>query len=450
MTTLAIPNNAILARPSTQKNSSGFSLYDDAKSFAGLGANLGGAAVGAAAAFTFGTFAEVIPGKDSVPDWFFKFLAGGGAIFSGYFLYKVWKLIKKEKQADVKTAPFALTDETLVKNIGNSVAKVSANSDKVLGLSLNILNGNPDGDTIAQARNLFTCWTNDEIKNIVTKYRGRPEIELINGNGIDAKIYFPDLKDRLAILTGYIIGTRDVCLTTPDSEKNALPQTITGQFLDLNEIEAGKFDLDRLVPDEFAIVYSAAKHYVEGTLVSDNDSITKVFHKINTDTSLTQLKNYFKGTLGENNNEANKALTEFKKTYNYLKVLQKAIEYVISTEGQTNISAGKVRNAAVLKAALISGLGLRFDPNVPVNDQLKKYLEDVQETSASPVKKGLKYKVSELERLCSKLQETQGEGGISISITKEDSKEKTYGNIFTHPTDEFIVFDELIKEFNCS
>lgn len=443
MTTLAIPNNAILAKPSTQKNSSGFSLYDDAKSFAGLGANLGGAAVGAAAAFTFGTFAEVIPGKDSVPDWFFKFLAGGGAIFSGYFLYKVWKLIKKEKQADAKTTPFALTDETLVKNIGNSVAKVSANSDKVLGLSLDILNGSPDNDTIAQARNLFTYWTNDEIKNIVTKYRGRPEIELINGNGIDAKIYFSDLKDRLAVLTGYIVETEDTTIKLHDD----LPQKITDQFLGLEKIEDGTFNLDHLVPDEFAIVYSAARHYVKDTLASKNDSITEVFREISTDASLAKLKNYFKGPLGPDNNTANNALTEFKKTYNYLKVLQKAIEYVISTEGQTNISAGKARNVAVLKAALISGLGIKFDPKKSVNNQLREYLEDVQGTS---LKKGLKYKVSELERLCSKLQEAQGEGSTSIGITKEDSKDKTYGNIFTHPTDEFIVFDELIKEFSCS
>ncbi len=449
--------NAVLSRPSIPRDPSGTPLSEKVASAGKLGGNLAGAAIGAAATFTFGTFAELIPGKDSVPDWFFKFLAGGGAVFSGYFLYRVWNLIKKDKRADVPT-PFTLEgehDPNLVQKIGNSVAIVSANPDEVLKLSQDIIKGKSSDNTITEARNLFRYWTDKEIKNIVTGNKGRSEFVFDNGNGINSPINLSNLKDRLAVLIGYTVGNKDN-LTDPSSTAD----TILTTSLKLSDIEDGKkFELDHLVPDEFAIVYSVARHYKTRHSLFDTDLISTSLAEIGSEAKIKNLKTDLKQPKGSTPevtaiNHLTKGTDSFICNYNYLKVLQQSIEYVIKAENDSSsgkLTAGRTRNAAVLKAALIAGLELKIpktDTDTSITEQLKRILEGyaTNPTNNLGSQKGVNDKAGELEKLLATLKETS-EGSVSINVTEEATKDKTYGNAFSYPKDEFIIFNGLIKEF---
>ncbi len=440
----ATTGNAILARPGISKDTPGSVLYEGALAAANLTGKVAKGGLGVAALLTFGTFAELIPGRDSVPDWLFKVLAACGGILAIHEGWQVLKLVRNNKNTTPQIVQETLENETLVKNIGTAVAKVSANPDKIFNLSQDILNGNAFNDTIVASRNLVTSWTDPEIAGIAKRNKGRTERELDNGNGEGGKIHLSDLSDRLAVLIGYVVGAQD---HLPDpSVASRTPSTVDRITAKLQGIEEGNFDLDYLVPNEFAIVYSAAKHYVSEGFAANNESITQTFSKIANEAELTELKKILRGPIGPVQEPAEKELKEFKLTYNYLKVLQQAIEYVRSAEGQTNLSAGKARNVAVLRAALISGLGIKFEIGTSVNNKLNRVLEDYQKNSASSVEKGLKYKLSKLEEFRGKLQEAREQNGISISVVEELSK--TYGNAFSYPKDELIAFNGLIKEFN--
>ena len=438
----ATTGNVILSRVGVSKDSPGSALYEGAKAAASLTGKIAKGGLGVAALVTFGTFAELIPGKDSVPDWLFKVLAACGAILAGHEGWQILKSVRSNQNIPPPIVQETLENETLVKDIGTAVAKVSANPDSVIKLSQDILNGNPYNDTITASRELVTHWTDSEIRGIAKRNKGRAEREIDNGNGVGEKIHLSNLSDRLAVLIGYVIGGREHL-----SDPGDTAHRITTELLNLKKIEEGRFDLDYLVPNEFAIVYSAAKHYTNG-FAANNESVAQAFSKLADEAELTKLKQTLRGPVGSLKNLAEEELKKFKSTYNYLKVLQQAIEYVRSVEGQTNLSPGKARNVAVLKAALISGLDIKFQKGISVNSQLEKFLEDYQQDATSPVEKGLKYKLSKLEEFCSKLQEVKGQDGISISVVQEEAKNKTYGNVFSYPNDEFVVFNDLIKEFN--
>ena len=458
MTTLAL-TNAAFSKPSISKGSPGSPLYENATQFAGLTGNLIGAAVGISAGIGAGSLDAVIPGHN-IPDGvakFFTFAGFGTAIF---FFVKLIRQIFKLKNTEVKhVTPTTLTNKNLVKDIGKSTGKVYVNPDKALHLSQDILNGTADNDTITASRNLFVHWTNEEIRRIAQQNRGRSEKDIDNGNGFNAKINLSDLSDRLAVLAGYIGLTQDTKITNSDGSENSEAYnkpltTILNNYLSLNSIEEGgeKFKLDYLIPNEFAMVCSAGMAFKKRySLYTDDNAINNLIQNISNEidstsklTDIKKLKEAFRVPMGEENNKAKEILERFKLHYNYLKTLQQALEYVTTAEGQ-ELSIDKARNVAVLRAALITGLDIKIKSVVSVNDQLKMVLKDCKETSLSPIKKGLTKKVSELEDILSKLQESQGEGSISINTTRED---KTHGNIFSYPKGELIVFKGLIEKFD--
>ncbi len=460
--------NSVLSRPSIPRDSSGTPLYENVSKAANLGGNLLGVLIPGAAGVIFGSLDAIIPGHN-VPDAAAKIGTYGSFGLAGYFLYRVWKLIKKDKQADARhPTPIKLHNETLVKDIGNSIAKVSANSDEVLKLSQNIINGKSDDSIIPEARNLFRYWTDNDIKNIVIGNEGRSEFVFDNGNGIKSPINLSDLKDRLAVLIGYTVGTKDlpdpfavITATNPGGLSTA--DTILTNSLKLSDIEDGKkFELDHLVPDEFAIVYSVARHYKTRHDLFTNDLISTSLPEIGTEAKIKSLRADLKQAKGSPLEEAArdhlmKGTDSFICNYNYLKVLQQSIEYVIKAENDSSsgkLTAGRVRNAAVLKAALIAGLELKIpktDTDLSITEQLKRILGgyDSNPPTGLGSKKGVSAKADELEKLLAILKEPS-EGSVSINVTEEATKDKTYGNIFSYPKDEFIVFNGLIKELATS
>ena len=357
-------------------------------------------------------------------DWLSKLAIIGGTILSGKGVYELIQFTRTRNDMDLPDAHFKV-NQTLERDLSNSLPWVNSNPDSSLKISQGIVNNTSDTNLRARANEVFNLWTNNEFKNIVSHYNGGAEITIDNGAGINTPISLKEYKDRLAMLIGYIVGSTPVA-PSADDFTNKLTTTIMKD----DEVVAGNCELFKLLPDEFNLVYSAARYYDKSH--KDEDSIQNEFASLVGD--LEPMKVVGEGPAKQT---AWDKLRGFEKASQNLKVLSRAIEYVLEAENKEKegtIDPQSKRNAAVIRQALVAGLGLRGN-NIDEIHQALKIILNRYEPSAGTTKKGINDRLSELRGIQEQVKQKIDDG--TFVCCRLQSAELKFDSIFPADADYF-------------
>ncbi len=363
-------------------------------------------------------------------DWLSKLAIIGGTILSGKGVYELIKFTRTRNDMDLPDAHFRVS-ETLERELSNSLPWVNSNRDSSLKISQYIVNNVSDSNLRARANEVFKSLTDNEFKNIVSHYNGGAEITIDNGAGINTPISLKEYKDKLAMLIGYIVGSTPAVPTADD-----FTNKLTTSLMKDDEVIVGNCELFKLLPDEFNLVYSAARYYDKSH--KDEDSIQKEFASLLAD--LEPMKVIGEGPAKQ---KAWDKLKGFEKASQNLKVLSRSIEYVLEAENKEKeggITPESKRNAAVVRQALVAGLGLRGNSIDEIHQVLKTVLNK-SEPTAGTVKKGINDRLSELRGIQEQIKQKIDDG--TFVCCRLQSAELKFDSIFPADADYF-EFKEVI------
>lgn len=355
-------------------------------------------------------------GKSIAPDhtFFDKFSLVGifigaiTAIWGGIGLYRGNQQIK---QSELPLTPITIKDST-ASEISDIVKEISSNPNDTFQFSNDVVNGNRAAGLRDHCNDLILKWTEPTtgMIDVINSNKSRTEFLFEHGNGTNSHITSQELKERIAILIGHVVGSR--ANATLDAES----QHLVVDMLCLDQIENpndwGTCELERLVPDEFTLLYTAARHYKLNHMDRD-DSITDdslilrdpggggTQTILATDT-VTALSSTTRDPAKE---DAKVDAGRVVNSRNYLRTLQKGIEFVTQVEREKKsggtVDATRQRDADVLRNALVAGLGLKVDDLEDTLTQLDNILKGSTSNSvgnATGTPRGLNEKVDALER----------------------------------------------------
>lgn len=356
-------------------------------------------------------------GKSIAPDntFFDKFSLVGiiigaiTAIWGGVGLYNGNKQIK---QAEIPATPFTI-DNTVASNITDTVKELGINPNTHFTLSNYIVDG--DRSRAPQLRdhcyNLAMQWIdpNNGFMNIINSNNGRNELNFENGNGINSNITSEQLKERMAILLGYVVGSRANANALDTESRNITDLLCLDQIEDPDT--SGRCEIELMLPDEFILLYSAARHYKLNHMDRDDSISSDSLQLRGVTTPISQTDTVTNLGLASGDPAKDAAKDNAKRvanSRNYLRSLQKGIEFVIEVEktkqsGQT-VDATRQRDADILRSALVTGLGLHVTGITDTVDKLERILNG--HTSNSPgtatgTPTSLKDKINTLEQFWS-------------------------------------------------
>ncbi len=311
------------------------------------------------------------------------------ALFGAIGLYRGKKSAAAAADA-AKPTQITITDP-LPEQISDYLYKVSRDTHDKFKVSKDVVSGNA-ASTITNLRDnccqLLTRWTDKQFGDVLRANEGRNEFLYENGNGTGSNITSTELKDRIAILIGYVVGSRTgtiaPALVTPPTAYPTgtdVPSTAILQGnLNLECIESGNSRWERLLPDEFTLLYSAARHYKINHM-DHTDSITtdEVKVRIYPATTATTI-DLTTTTTDLATGTAPAALKEnvesVAKSRNYLRILQKGIEFVRQVEKKKKdgekVSDSEQRDSDILRSALVAGLQLKVANLDDTLEQLRK------------------------------------------------------------------------------
>ena len=341
------------------------------------------------------------------------------AIFGATGLYRGEKEVEK---IEVPPTPFTIKD-TVAKDLSDLVKEVSGNPNDRFKISNNIVDGNRAANLRTDCYDLVKKWA-DPVSGFIDKLESNENksvLEFIHGNGTNSNITSTELKERFALLIGYIIGSRGTAPIASDAPSNDILTDINK--LVLAKIEKGESKWEALLPDEFTLLFSAASHYKEKHMDTETSIKTEFQDKINLTTMKTSLSSPRGSTPKDT---AKKQIGEVINSRNYLKSLQKGIEFVIQVEGERKsgkkVDSGRQRDADILRNALVAGLQLMVkdrDDTVKQLDAILKGHADNKPASAggtTGTQKGLNEKIGDMDKFWANFENTIRSSTNEISI----------------------------------
>ncbi len=361
-------------------------------------------------------------------DWLSKIAMIGGLILSGK---GIWDLIQSGKERDAVDLPDAhfKVSEPLETKLSNTVPWINSNLDPSLNISQHLTNNLSDSNLRQRAEEAFNLWTDAEFKNIINGYTGGAEITIDNGSGTNSPISLNNYKDRLAILIGYISGSTPSTPTATDFSNK-----LTTSIMKDDEVINGNCELFKLLPDEFNLVYSAARYYKKEH--NSENSVQSEFGNL-----ITELEPLKTNVQGPSNVGAWDKLRNFEKGFQNIKVLTRAIEYVLENETKEKdgtLDDASKRNMVIVRQSLVAGLGLRGNNKDEVITELKNILNKYQDASGT-TRKGINDKLAELRGVYEKVKQNIDNGTYVCSVV--NPVELCFNSIF--PTDsDYVEFKE--------
>ena len=360
------------------------------------------------------------PDKELVDKlWFITLLIGAATTIGGFIgLSKQNSVIKNQT-----IPPTELDiDKNAAEQISGFVKEVSTNPNGTFKISNDIVNavrltvsGTVPNPLRVNSYNLVKAWNEpaNRFITVIRDNRGKSEFLFKGGNGTGQDITSSELKDRMAILIGYIVGSR------PDAALDAESVNIVDDELKLSCIEKGDRKLECLLPNEFTLLYAAARHYKINHMDRD-DSINQnsitikeiytnspsgVTTPVSKTIGLNSIQNGLSSPGTPENDTAKEDIGTIATSRNYLRILYNGITFVRQIErnkksGQ-KITESEQRDADILRSALVAGLGLKVNS---LDDTIQQ-LERIQEghtgnapSSATGSPTGLRAKVDEMEK----------------------------------------------------
>lgn len=328
------------------------------------------------------------------------FIGAITSIFGGIRLYKGYSQGTSDKTVNPRSVKIS---DQLSKDIAETLGNLSVESNNDFKLAKKVLEGTKDDKVRKAVIELLKLYRTRHKDGdfIIQLLQDTDEFCFKNGGGNDTTLLTSELKDRIALLISYIVGTADKVdgkITDPDAK------TILETDLNLKDLESGANQelAHLLLPPEFTCVYQAARNYKSNHL-GKNLSIKEIITLDKT------LKDNLTSTVIDNQELAEGQLNKFVDQYNYLKALKEAINFVNKIEGTNNTDKKLVRKAFIIKSALIAGLELDTrEPKVSIDHQLKVILSDGDI--------GLNKKIEEVEKSLEEIKNIFQESSLKYSF----------------------------------
>lgn len=377
---------------------------------AGIGLTLIGSAI-----ITSGSlFKTLAPDNTAADKWSLGSIIVGILTLIGGVV-KLWNSRKQNANQPLPTQTFKLLTSGLDTNIGNVYGKLSNNSDPICKLSKSIVNGDPTANLRNDAINLFDQWTHNDFVNYLQSNTSPNPLVCLNGRGLNNELPISEHQLGLSALIGYITGSR----TDQDLTNDPKSSEIINTKLKFEEAENGTSNLLRLLPEEFGFVYVAARYYKLNHMDTPNSFKAKFSRVIESDIQPKVTAQ----TGSQEKDDAWKYVEDFAKCQNYMKVLKQSIKYVLKVEQEAQsgkVEEKKIRDAQVLRNALVSGLELRVSGKEDALKKLEMILTgDARNKVADGLgtEQGIEAKIQESDKYLEQLQKFLRVKDVEVKFT---------------------------------
>lgn len=382
--TAANPFNPYLAQ---RRGAGGGDILSDTWGYLEKGAKVGGKIGLTFAGFLLlvvGALGKTLAPNGTAWDIGSMFAMIGGAIMSLLGFFQFWKTDKKITPDDLPDSHHKV-DSKLEKKLRTCIQNIS-NTDPYFAeqdfIKSRIFRSSGNSTLRSQAIELLGHRANQQFKNTLGSYRGGADLVVDNANGPDKPLTVNEIKDSNAALVAYIISSSPGGTLPTDDFANRLNSTL------LNESSAA--NMFSLLPDEFNLVYTVAKYWKEKNIdpAPADKNVDKVI-ALPVSGGTDNLKSKLKSNVSGERETAKTKLSDFEREYNYAKTLEQAIAYVLKIDGQdpASVDAKSLRNAAVLRYALIAGLNINAADLKSVYKRLREALGDENNALRAEVKK---------------------------------------------------------------
>ena len=295
-----------------------------------------------------GAVAAAVFKENTAADWGSKILMILGAVL-GILGFK--DLLDHNKGVkDVKP-------EFAFKTISNGEEiKLSANGLKILDPNFfkendpskpksesKIGNNEKDDECRNKAAELLKKYTSSEIIQMISSYHSGIEDAFTNIE--DRNIPESELQDRIALLLGYVYGSR------PDAEADPAIQKLFDDVLEADKVSESYF---KVLPQDFVKTYYSVKWFE-----NNKGSVPPLIASPPNPLTLDHLN-------------------KIQLAQNQLNVLQNVIIYVLDPNNLNDVKSA--RNVHVLRQALICGFNLKGNNVTEFNTALKTKLQDIKKT----------------------------------------------------------------------
>lgn len=382
--TAANPFNPYLAQ---RRGAGGGDILSDTWGYLEKGAKVGGKIGLTFAGFLLlvvGALGKTLAPNGTAWDIGSMFAMIGGAIMSFWGFVQFWKTDKKITPDDLPDSHHKVDSklELELRTAAQNIANIDPYFENQDFTRSRIFRSSSNSTLRDHTITLLKQRVKPQFMNTLGSYKGGADLVVDNANGPDKPLTIAEIKDSNAALVAYIIAGGPSGAVPTGDYSNLLKST----FLD----ESNPVNIFPLLPGEFNLVYTVAKYWKEKNIdpVEANRSVNQlVAVPVQGAGNLKEKLSKAPGSTEKEN--ARTHLSNFEREYNYAKTLEQAIAYVLKIEGQdpASVDAKSLRNAAVLRYALVSGLNINAADLKSVYRSLHTILGNDKTNLRSQVKK---------------------------------------------------------------